>query len=165
MAVSVKPGPASKVVPAYHAKPIKIDSLNQQLIKLLRQDAYQSSEVLAKELQVSPATIRRRLRKLLDSNTVRIVAMTAPDKVGLNLPAIITLDVTHEKMDLVGRALAEMPEVRWVSTTTGRFDIQILAYFSCVDELYRFMQSRVGKLDGVRNSEISVCLDLKEKAL
>ncbi|MBI2287735.1 MAG: AsnC family transcriptional regulator, partial [Chloroflexi bacterium] len=37
-----------------------IDETDRRLIKLLEQDAWQTSDTLAKSLGVSPATVRRR---------------------------------------------------------------------------------------------------------
>ena len=44
---------------------VNIDSSDEWLIKILQKDARHSSNVLAKQLKVSPATVRRRVRQLI----------------------------------------------------------------------------------------------------
>lgn len=89
-----------------------IDGLDERLIHLLENDARQSSEVLAAQLNTSPATIRRRVRKLIQSEVLRIVAVVDSSKVGLPLTAVIALDVAHEKLDSVTQMLVSRPEVK-----------------------------------------------------
>ena len=139
-----------------------MDSLDKNLIELLARDARQSSEALAKQLNVSPATIRRRINKLIQSGVVRIVAVGDPNKIGFPLAAVICFDVAHEKLDSVMEMLANRREVRWVSSSTGRFDIIALARFHSTDELSDFMQKEMAHVEGLRNSETFVCLHVKK---
>ncbi len=139
-----------------------IDSIDKPLIQLLGGDALQSSEVLAKQLNVSAATVRRRIRRLIKDGTLRIVAVVDPNKVGLPLAALLALDVPHEQLDMVTDALAKHPDVKWVSTTTGRFNIMAMVRSSSTDDLATFMQKELPKLEGVRNSETLICLRVKK---
>ena len=125
------------------------DLLDQRLINLLQKDAGQSSEVLAKQLKVSAATVRRRIRQRVKSRVIRIAAIADPSKVGIPVAAIINLDVAHDKLDSAMQALANMPAILWVSTTTGRFDIIALTRFPSTDELSKFIQSELGKVEGI----------------
>jgi len=139
-----------------------MDSLDEKLLRLLGQDARQSSDALASKLKVSAATVRRRVRVLLRKDVLRIVGVVDPDKVGLSLAAVIALDVVHEKVEAVVQELASRPEIRWISTTTGRFDIVAVTRFRSTDELARFMQKEMAKLEGLRDSETFVCLHVEK---
>ncbi len=135
-----------------------VDTLDEKLLQLLGKDAKQSSEALAKKLNVSPATVRRRVRQLLRNDTLRIVGVGDPQKVGFPLAAIIAIDVAHELLESVLSELAGRPEVKWVSTTTGRYDILALARFRSTDDLSDFMQKTLSQMEGIRDSETFVCL-------
>jgi len=50
------------------------DEIDHKLINLLKQNAWQRSETLAKVLNISSATVRRRLRRLIQKGTLRAVA-------------------------------------------------------------------------------------------
>ena len=113
-----------------------IGPIDEQLIHLLEKDARQSSEALAKQLNVSPTTVRRRKRALMQSGVLRITALIDPYKIGLPLIAVIAFDVAHEKSELIMQELASRPEVKWVALTTGRFDILVLAMFHSRPDLW-----------------------------
>ncbi len=141
---------------------VKVDSLDERLIKLLQKDARRSSDVLAKQLKVSPATVRRRMRRLIQDGTMRIAAIVDPAKIGLLLAAMIALDVEHDKLDSVVAQLFERPEVGWLSTTTGRFDIMALARFPSTEGLSKFIQKEIAEIEGIRDSETFVCLNINK---
>jgi len=141
---------------------VKIDSLDERLIKLLQKDARRSSDVLAKQLKVSPATVRRRMRRLIQNGTMRIAAIADPAKIGLPLAVMIALHVEHDKLDSVVEQLYKRPEVGWLSSTTGRFDIMALARFPSAEGLSKFIQKEITEIDGIRDSETFVCLNIKK---
>jgi len=98
-----------------------IDAMDQQLIRLLTDNARQTSEALAKQLGVNPSTIRRRLQTLVKNKVIRIVALPQPDKIGFAFRAVVAFDVAHEKLDSVIEQLRLRPEVQWLSVTYTAF--------------------------------------------
>ena len=137
-------------------------SKDVELVRLLANDARQSSEKLAQKLNMSAATVRRRLRRILHSGTVRIVAATDPVKTGFPVTAVIAFNVVHAELDSALRKLASEPNIIWVSTTTGRFDIIALVWCTSNDGLFEFIESEVSKMEGVRNSETFICLRVEK---
>jgi len=135
-----------------------VDYLDDQLMQLLRQDARQSPNLLAKQLNVSPTTIRRRTNKLIRDGIIRIVGISDPIKLGYSIPALISLDVVHDKLNFVMQKLADKPQISFLSTTTGRYDILALARFKSHEELSSFIEVDLGTLEAVKNIEISICL-------
>ncbi len=136
------------------------DSIDIQIAQLLAKDARQSSEEIAKQLKISSATVRRRLRKLISSNLMRIVAVVDPGKFGLSVAAIIALDVVPDKLESTIEELANRQGVRFISTTTGRYDIIILTRFNSIEHLSGFIKKELGHLEGLRGSETFLCLDV-----
>ena len=137
-----------------------IDSTDKQLIELLQEDSRQTSEALAQKVNVSPSTVRRRVRKLIHRGTIRTVVAIDPHAFGLHLATVIGLDVFHQKLDAVMQFLAAHPQVSWVSTTTGRFDIMAVVRFASTQELGHFLRRELPEIEGVRNSETFVCLEI-----
>lgn len=138
------------------------DSPDKQLILLLGKNARQSSEALAKQLGVSSATVRRKTKKLIKSGVLRIVAVADPAKVGLPLAVVISLHVDPENSRAVVDLLSSRSEIKWVSTTTGRFDIMAFGRFASTDKLSDFVQNDLPKVEGVRSSETFVCLHMEK---
>ena len=139
-----------------------IDSVDEQIVRLLGQDARQNSKTLAKQLNLSAATVRRRLRKLIRSDLLRIVGVVDPTSFGFPLIAVITLDVAHDKIKLALEALSKRPEVRFVSTITGQYDVIAIARFRSTELLSEFVTKEMGKLEGVKDSETFICLEVKK---
>ncbi len=140
-----------------------IDSLDRQLIELLMQDARRSSEALAAQLDVSSSTVRRRMKRLTDEGIVHIVALPQPDKIGLFVEAIMTINVSHERIHSVVQVLREYPQVRWAAVTSGRFDIIAHVWLDSTEQLYRFIEDKVHGLEGVTGSETFICLHVEKR--
>ena len=138
------------------------DSIDKQLVRLLGQNARQNSETLAKQLNISAATVRRKLRKLISSDMLRIVGLADPNKLGFPLAVMIALDVTHNKLESALEVLVKRPEIKWVSSTTGRFDVIAVARFPSTESFSDFMMKELTQMEGVKNSETFICLDVKK---
>ena len=136
------------------------DALDEQLVTILQKNSWQSSEAIAKQLEVSPATVRRRIRKLIQSGIVRMVALVDPKKLGYHLSTMIAFDVEREELESVIQMLAEQQEVKWISTTTGRFDILVLARFRSTEELSEFVQRKLADVQGITGTETFICLQV-----
>jgi Lrp/AsnC family transcriptional regulator, regulator for asnA, asnC and gidA len=139
-----------------------LDALDEKLIGVLKENARQSSEKLAKKLNVSPTTVRRRLKKLIRTQAVRMVALVEPSKAGISLLTIIAFDIAHDSLDQAIQLLMDQTEVKWISTTTGRFDIMVEAAFHSTQELSDFLQKKLIGLKGLKDTETFVCLEVKK---
>jgi len=139
-----------------------LDSLDKRLLELLGENASQSGEALAKKLDVSPSTVRRRIRRLNQSGILRTAALVHPAKVGFPLVAVMAFDVSHDKLESVTEKLAARPEVKFVTTTTGRFDVLAFVWFRSTDELSEFVQKDLATVDGIRDTETFLCLQVKK---
>lgn len=137
---------------------VMLDAIDDQLLRLLGEDARQPSHVLAKKLDLSPSTVRRRIRRLIHSRTLRIVATIDPSKAGNPVAAMIASRVDQTNLDMAVQALSSRPEVRWLSTTTGRFNMVLLTRFRSTDELSQFLQKEMTRIEGLKDMEVSVCL-------
>lgn len=137
-----------------------LKALDEKLIKVLGTDARQSSEKVAKKLHVSPTTVRRRLKTLSRSGMLQTAAVVNPAKAGLTLQTIIGLNVSHDSSDAIVLALERSPDITWIATTTGRYDILVKAAFKSTGELSEFIQTTLAGIKGIKDSETFICLDV-----
>ena len=135
-----------------------MDLLDQELIKLLAKDASKSNLFIAKKLKVTAATIRRRKVQLMKQGALRILGAVSPKKIGYTVTVVVAFDVEASKLGSAIKMLSSRPEVTWISTTTGRFDIIALIRLQSTDELSEFLSDAVSGIEGLRNSETFVCL-------
>jgi DNA-binding Lrp family transcriptional regulator len=141
---------------------MNIDALDEKLIKVLKDNARQSAEKVAKRLKVSPTTVRRRMKRLTRSGVLVITAMVDPSKIGLTVRTFIAVDVELGDIESAAEFLTKQPEVKFISTTTGRFDIVVGAGFHSTFELAEFMQKKMAGIKGLKDIEVFVCLDMKK---
>jgi len=137
---------------------VELDKLDREVIQLLQKDAQQSGAVLGRRLNEQSATIRRRIRRLIKAGVIRIRAVADPNKMGLSVSAIFALDVDKKKMDSVMKELISHREIRWSSSTLGRFDILTGGRFASSVELEGFLKGVLTSIDGIRDSETFVVL-------
>jgi Lrp/AsnC family transcriptional regulator, regulator for asnA, asnC and gidA len=139
-----------------------IDALDEQIIKLLEQDARQSSRALAKHLNVSPITIRRRINSLVEKKIIDFKSISNPMRLGYTIVVVIALDVNQENVDMVAQVLSDKDNVEWVSIVTGRFDIMAMARFKSMEEFYTFNKNNLSEIIGIKDSETFVCTKVKK---
>jgi Lrp/AsnC family transcriptional regulator for asnA, asnC and gidA len=141
----------------------KIDKLDEQIMILLEQNARQSSQVVAKKLNVSSATIRRRLNLLIKSGVLRIIAFKDFEKAGLPVGVIIGLNIDHHLVDSVMEEIRKQPEVHWACTTTGRFNAILCAHFRSNEDFSLFLRKKIAGIKGIKDSETFMCLHVEKQ--
>ena len=62
-----------------------LDSLDFNILSCLQQDGRMSFTVMAEKLNVSVATVRTRVNKLIDDGTISIIGRVTPEKVGFHM--------------------------------------------------------------------------------
>lgn len=137
---------------------VKLDSLDEKLAILLGKDATRSSEQLAEKLNVSAATVRRRIKKLTQNGLLHIVGVVHPADFGYPLAAVIALNVDQNRVSKTVKDLSKRREVRWLSATTGHYDIILGGRFSSVDALADFIAKDLSKIEGLKDIETFICL-------
>ena len=140
----------------------KFDATDNKLVKLLEQNAWQRSEALAKALHISSATVRRRLRRLIQKGVIRAVAIVDSGTVAPPLTAVIALDLAHQDLNNATKALTGLSEIIWCALTTGQFDLIFLAQFPSMKELNDFLLVKLPAVEGIKNSETFVCINVEK---
>ncbi|HYN29898.1 MAG TPA: Lrp/AsnC family transcriptional regulator [Dermatophilaceae bacterium] len=147
---------------ASSAADVRLDDIAKAIIELLQEDGRQSYAAIAKAVGLSEAAVRQRVQRLLDAGVMQIVAVTDPLQVGFRRQAMIGLKVEGDLL-AVGDALAAMPEVDYVVTTAGSFDV--LAEVVCEDDdhLLDLLTTRIRTLPGITATETFVYLKLNKQ--
>jgi Lrp/AsnC family transcriptional regulator, regulator for asnA, asnC and gidA len=144
--------------------PNEIDDLDLQIIAELRRDGRTSNRDLARLLGYSEATIRRRVKALIDQGRIKIVAIADPYLLGYAIDVIIDIEVQPGKVKEVARRFAELDNVRAVTITTGAADLVVAALFRSNDDLLEFFASSVGEIPGVVRTSTSHTLRVVKRS-
>ena len=125
------------------------DDLDMKIIRLLQEDGRTSTQDIAKQLNSTSSTIRKRIRRLEDTGTMKVVAVTDFAAAGYDLLLAIGIEVDSRSAEDVGMDLAELPEVFSVNLTTGANDIELLVGARSFDELSVFLHKEVAGIEGI----------------
>jgi len=139
-----------------------MDELDHRIMAELVQDSRQNSAKLARKLNVSQTTIRRRIQRLEEHGVITFSAILNPAKLGYNTMALLALEVDLVSIDKVSESLALCPNVRYVSLCTGNHDMFIGTSFHSSSELTQFVKDYLAKIPGIRRSETFLVLDVKK---
>ena len=137
----------------------KIDDLDVKIIELLKRDGRMPNTDIAKKLNISEATIRKRLRKLIANEIIQIVAVVNHDKLGEEIVGNIKIKVDSKKSDNIIKGLKKLSGVWYIAHLTGAIDFDVEFNLSTHGEL-RDLLAAINKIDGVINTETSFRLQL-----
>jgi Lrp/AsnC family transcriptional regulator for asnA, asnC and gidA len=142
------------------ARTKKLDRLDCRLIHLLQTDGRMPNNAIAQELGISEFTVRRRLKRLLDSKTIRIVAVADPIDLGFEIAGNLKIRIDLKKTDGVLKQLKEIDSLIWVALTTGGTDVDVDFIVRSLKEFHELIFKRISKIDGVLSTETSLMVDL-----
>ncbi len=140
-----------------------MDELDRKIIALLQGDGRASNAKIAREVGVSEGTVRRRLRRLVQQDVVKIVAVPNLEKLGYATTALVGLQTGPGKSDEVADAIASLDEAQYVAITTGAYDIFIWAGLESAESLGAFLRNKIGNIEGVQRTETFVNLAIKKR--
>jgi len=144
---------------------VRIDETDRKIIELLQDNARQSNAAIARIIGVSEATIRRRIKIMVDDGSLSIRAVPNPNSFGLDTSAIIGVDVQPDMLDKVAEAITERDEVIYLGVSTGRYDLIIWVLVRTLNELRELLETFLAKVKGIRKTETLVMLDIKKRTL
>jgi Lrp/AsnC family transcriptional regulator for asnA, asnC and gidA len=129
----------------------ELDDVDRQIIAELQEDGRRTFGRIAKAVGVSEATARQRIQRLLDSDVMRIVAVTDPTALGVHLRATVGLRADGE-LEQTAQAAAAIPEVDYVVVTAGSFDLLLEVLCEDTSHFYSVLDA-IRKIPGVRAAE------------
>ena len=141
-----------------------MDELDRKITSILQQDGRASNASIARKLNVSEGTIRRRLKRLIKEKAIQILALPEPAKLGLGTEALVALQVDPGQLEEVAESLAGVTETVYVSANTGAFDIFTWVALPSQEALHGFLLNTVGTIPGVKRSETFVNLSVKKRS-
>ena len=100
-----------------------IDRVDAGIIHMLQKDGRVSNTEISKQMNISEATVRSRLKRLIDGGYIQIVAVSNPLKLGFNITGDLYIHVEMKKIDKVIQELRKIKELWYIVMTTGNTDI------------------------------------------
>jgi len=132
---------------------IELDDVDRQIMKLLRHDARLSYAHIARTVNLSEPTVRKRIDRLVHAGAIINAARINPAPIGFPIDAMVGINVVRGKVQQVGRKLAAMEHVAYVAYVAGNFDIIIQAYLPHMEGLFKFLNEDLEKIDGIAGTQ------------
>ena len=140
-----------------------MDELDRKVIHILQSDGRASNAKIAREVGVSEGTVRRRLRRLIQDDVIKVLAVPNLEQMGYGTSALIGLQTEPGKVEDVADAVTALAESHYVSITTGPYDVFMWVGLESPEQLWSFLRNNVGTINGVRRVETLVNLSIKKR--
>ena len=136
-----------------------MDSIDQQLLSLLRKDARTSVATLAQKLGVSRGTVSNRVTKLEDAGIiVGYTVKLRPDSAPAEISAWMSIAVAGNETRTVIASLLGEPGVATLHDTNGRWDLLAELRAPNLAELSKVLE-RIRLIRSISSTETSIHLE------
>jgi Lrp/AsnC family transcriptional regulator, leucine-responsive regulatory protein len=160
--MSRNPTPAPDPVAERPSRARRLDELDRRILAHLQDDASVSSAELARRVDLSPAGLQKRVRKLQDAGVIlRQVALLNREAIDLDLLCFVQVTLAHHQPDAVQgfrAAIQGMPEVLECHHLTGEFDYLLKVVVANHRELEHFLVDELTPAPGVDRIRTSIVL-------
>ncbi len=138
-----------------------MDEIDQNLIAALRRNSRASVSQLAAELDVSRATVRSRMDKLVaDGEILGFTIVVKSETRELPVRGITLIQIEGKGTERIVNQINGMPDVQSIYTTNGRWDLIVELAARTLPELDEVLR-RIRLIDGISASETSLYLSTK----
>jgi Lrp/AsnC family transcriptional regulator for asnA, asnC and gidA len=135
-----------------------LDHIDNHIITLLQKDGRKSNTDIAKKLKISEATVRTRLKRLIEDEYIQIVAVSNPFKLGFEITGDLYIHVDMKKIDSVITELKKIKELWYIVMTTGEQNINAEFVVTTLEELNDLVYNKISKIDGILRVETSIIM-------
>jgi len=135
-----------------------------KLLYELTKDGSISVPVLSKKLDINASVLYSRIKRLQKKKLIKKFTVEVDDSLlGIGVKATVGINRDPKLKDTIHKKFMEIPEVVSISEITGRFDILIKVYAKNLEALHTVVIEKIGKIDGIQNTETFVELQKTEK--
>jgi len=128
-----------------------VDDIDIKIIQMLQKDGNLTYTKIAEKLKLNESTVRKRVLSLKKKSVIKkFTIVLDPVKVGLNTIAVVGIDVAPDKLLEIAQRLAELPETKYVATSTGDHMIMTEIWARDGRELSQILAGKIGAIEGVK---------------
>ncbi len=128
-----------------------ITPTDRKIIRLLQSNGRASYSDIAQELAITPSTVAKRIKFLLDSATISVRGVLNPYRLGLVTGAVIALKINPAKETQICNILNHELFTSTVLCTLGDYDILVIIHSPSWERLNYFIAEKLPKIEGILN--------------
>lgn len=144
-----------------------LDEVNLRILDILGRDASRPFVEIAKELEISDATVHIRVRRLLAAGILRKFTI-ATDNVllGYDHLAFIGININEGSADEVIASLSQFDEILELHEIYGQFDLLLKIRAKSLEEMREIVANKIGKVPQITEAELMTVLKtIKEEQM
>ena len=142
----------------------RFDELDMRILSELTKDASISVPQLGKKLNVNASVLYSRIKRLGKRSLIKkFTVIINEGMLGINVKATVGINRDPKLKEPIHSELLRIPEVRLLSEVTGRFDMIVNVNARTLEELHNIIIERIGKIEGIQNTETFVEMQRTEK--
>jgi Lrp/AsnC family transcriptional regulator for asnA, asnC and gidA len=142
----------------------RFDELDMKLLYELTADGSISVPTLSKKLGINASVLYSRIKRLMKKKLIKKFTIEIDDSLlGLGVKASVGINRDPKFKDSIHKQFMNITEVVSISEITGRFDIMIQVYAKNLEALHSVVIEKIGKVEGVQNTETFVELQKTDK--
>ena len=142
----------------------RFDELDMKLLYELTTDGSISVPTLSKKLGINASVLYSRIKRLMKKKLIKKFTIEIDDSLlGIGVKASVGINRDPKFKDSIHKQFMNIIEVVSISEITGRFDIMIQVYAKNLEALHSVVIEKIGKVEGVQNTETFVELQKTDK--
>ena len=135
-----------------------------KLLYELTKDGSVSVPNLSKKLGVNSSVLYSRIKRLVKKKLIKKYTIVIDDSLlGIGVKAAVGINRDPKFKDAIHKDLMATPEIASISEVTGRFDIMVRVYAENLETLHSVVIEKIGKIEGIQNTETFVELQKTDK--
>lgn len=136
-----------------------LDEINLRIIDILSRDASRPFVEIAKELQISDATVHIRVRRLVAAGIIRKFTIATDNRLlGYDHLAFMGINISEGSADEVTALLSKLEEVLEIHEMHGRFDLILKIRARSLGEMRDIIVNKIRKLPQIKDAELMTVL-------
>jgi DNA-binding Lrp family transcriptional regulator len=136
-----------------------LDEINLKIIDILERDASKPFVEIAKEVEISDATVHMRVRRLVAAGIIRRFTIATDSRLlGYDHLAFMGINIKEGSADEVNSILSQFDEVLEIHEMHGRFDLILKIRARSLEEMRDIVVNKVRKLPQIKDVELMAVL-------
>jgi len=143
----------------------KVDDLDLKLLSELKKDGSISIPLLAKKLNINASVLYSRIKRLIKKKMIKKYTIDIDEsQLGFGVKAYVGINRDPKFKAEIHENLLKIAEIDRIIEVTGRFDLMVGALAEDLEQLHSIVVDKIGKIDGIQNTETLVELERTEKS-
>jgi DNA-binding Lrp family transcriptional regulator len=144
-------------------RPVPIDKIDENLIEELRINGRARFALLAQKYGISPATVSRRVKALIENEVIQITVLANPIKLVQRTLAFLFLQTELKAIDKIYDRLSGMPQVKSLMVLMNGYNILTVVVLPDPQSLSRFIVDKIASIEGVLNIDTLIRSEIKKR--